>query len=231
VKAIEDAVTPLVDRIKQHLRPRGELVTPEGVKLPINQIENQSMNMIGRAGDYIPDKTPMFLAPGKNKVINTREIEAFGGLKRLESMTDGELASIGLRRYEMPKIRLERDDFSIKASIPSQDRTFFRAEIPSPGVVHATDLFLGELPPGTGNNFFAAALKGHGALPTKELRLAKIVNPETVLAWKAGLPPEETLVAKCATKALKQLGIKPTAYRYEVVGDKLNIVIDTTLER
>jgi len=205
-------------------------VTPEGLAVKVpgdDKLLDSVAKMVGRSGEYVPEHKPMFLAPGQNKVLNEREIEAFGGLKKLESMTDGELAGVGLRRFEMPKLKLESDEFSMKASIPGNQRTYFRAEVKSPGVVQATDLYRGELPKGAGTSFFVEALKAHGAIPTERLILKNIANPESLQAFRAGALPEDTLVAKVASKALKQLGIKPTAYRYELVGDQLNIVIET----
>lgn len=94
--------------------------------------------------------------------------------------------------------------------------------------MHATDLSRGHLPEGTGYAFLSEALKAHGKLPTRQLILEGIINPETQQAFKSGIAAQDTLIGKCATKALMSLGITPTAYRYEILRDSLNIVIDTT---
>lgn len=190
-----------------------------------------ALKMVGRAGEYMPERKPMFLAPGENKLLNEREIEALGGTERLENMSDGELASIGLRRYELPKLKLDSDEFSIKATIPGDEKAWFHASIPKEGTVVLEYIRKGNLPDGAGAHFLAEALKAHGALPTNKVILKNVVNPQSLEAFRAGVLPEDTLVARSTTKALKELGVTPTAYRYEIAGDKVNIVIDTTVAR
>ncbi len=169
----------------------------------------------------------MFLAPGSNKVLNEREMEAFGGLKRLESLSDGELASVGLRRYEMPKLHLDRDEFSIKASVPGDNKAWVHASMPQPGTLVLEHLDKGALPEGVGGHFLAQALKAHQTLPTTKIILKNVVNQESLEAIKAGALPQDNKVARCVTKALRELGLRPVEFRYEYVGDKLNIVIET----
>lgn len=205
-------------------------VTPEGlvVKAPRDDTLLDSVSkMVGRSGEYVPERKPMFLAAGQNKVLNEREIEAFGGLKKLENMTDGELAGVGLKRFEMPKLKLESDEFSVKATISGDTSAWFHASIKQKGIVELHFVKKGLLPDGTGGHFLADSLKAHNAIPTERLVIKSIENKESIDAWKAGALPEDTKIAKVASKALKQLGIKPTVYRYEIVGDKLNIVIET----
>lgn len=235
IDASENAATKVAGLVRElnPFKPQQQLVTPEGVTISqsgeTHKLGDFIAKMVGRTGEYIPERKPMFLAPGRNKVLNECEIETFGGLKRLETMSDGELAGIGLRRFEMPKLKLETDEFSVKATIPGYPRTYFRAEVPSPGVVRASDLYRGELPEGTGGMFFAEALKAHGVLPTKQLILPNIINKETRQAFKSGVLPEETLVARSAIKALNKLGIqvKSCSYDWKPYLDQLNIVIET----
>ncbi|MGH9550754.1 MAG: hypothetical protein ACRD3W_15340, partial [Terriglobales bacterium] len=102
VNAIKGALDELV-------QPVGDAGTPFKIPVPIDgrKLEDYSLKMVGRAGEYVPERKPLFLAPGKNKVLNERELEAFGGVQKLENMSDGELAAVGLKRYEMPKLKLD----------------------------------------------------------------------------------------------------------------------------
>ncbi|HEY9870483.1 MAG TPA: hypothetical protein V6D08_15065 [Candidatus Obscuribacterales bacterium] len=178
-------------------------------------------------GERAGEMMAAFIPIGANKVLNERELVALGGAEKLERMTQQELEALGLRRFEMPRLKLERDEFSIRASIPGDDKAWVRAEIPSPGVVNITSLHKGALPEGLGGQFLAEALKGHNAIPTERLILRDVLNPETLAAYKAGVAPADTLLGKCATKALKQLGMTPTSYKFEAVQGKLNLVIET----
>ena len=83
------------------------------------------------------------------------------------------------------------------------------------------------MPEGAGAHFVAEALKGHDVKNIKKVILHNVINPESFDAYKAGALAEDTLVARHAAKALKQLGIKATTYRYEEVGSAVNIIIDT----
>ncbi len=220
-----EAYERMTGKLIEHLA-----VTPEGLAVKVSgddKLLDSVTKMVGRSGEYIPELKPMFLAPGPNKVLNEREIEAFGGLKKLENMTDGELAGVGLKRFEMPKLKLESDEFSVKASISGDLSAWCHASIKQKGVVELHFVKKGLLPDGAGGHFLADALKAHNAIPTERIVLKSIENRESLDAWKAGALPENTKVARMASKALNQLGIKPSAYRYEIVGDKLNIVIET----
>jgi hypothetical protein len=143
----------------------------------------------------------------------------------LENMTPEQLEGLGIKKVELP-IKLANEKNFIGANIPGYGANFC-GDVVSPGVVRTTVLFRGTLPEGAGSNFLAEALKAHDALPTKELVLKGIVNPATLKAFREGVAAEDTLLGKCATKALDSLGITPTSYRYEVVNGTLNIIIKT----
>jgi hypothetical protein len=144
----------------------------------------------------------------------------------LENMSAEQLEGLGIKKAEIP-IQFERDQSSIQARVPGYPRAICRVETPSPGVVECTDLFRGGLPEGTGNSLLSETLKTYDVMPSKQLVLKGIINPPTLQAYSEGAAAEDTLVAKSATKALKSLGITPSSYQYEVVGDKLNIIIET----
>jgi len=143
----------------------------------------------------------------------------------LENMTPEQLEKLGIKKTELP-LKLDKYENFIAASVPGYGANFC-GDVVSPGVVRATVLFSGTLPEGSGSTFLAEALKAHNALPTKELVLKGIINHATLKAFREGVAAEDTLLGKCATKALKSLGITPTSYQYEVVNGTLNIIIKT----
>jgi len=163
---------------------------------------------------------PVFLMDGE--ALNPKVSNQMG----LEQMTPAQLEALGIKRTEI-RLNFERDETSFQARVKDDPRAICRIETPSPGVVECTDLYRGSLPEGTGNFLLSETLQNAGVMPTKQLVLRGIINPPTLAAFEQGLSAEDTLVAKSATKALKSLGIEPTSYRYQVVGDKLNIVIET----
>ncbi|MBP6745279.1 hypothetical protein KA344_08585 [bacterium] len=227
---VREKASKLISRMADELMPQPMGVTPDGRLIPIKndagKIDDFAAKMVGRSGEYVPEHKPMFLAPGPNKVLSEREMEAFGGLNKLEGMSDGELASIGLRRYEMSKLRLEKDQFSIQAKIPGDSGAWFRAIVTQEGDLILTDLNKGNMPDGVGGHFLAEALKGHRVVPMKKVILKKVINEETLSALEAGIPAEDTLISRCVSKGLKELGVKPGRFEIEKTYRGINIVID-----
>ena len=103
----------------------------------------------------------------------------------------------------------------------------FRGRVISDGVVSMSSIFKGELPEGFGSQIIAQVLKASDALPTKQLIIKGIVNTETLTAYRAGVAAENTLMARCAAKALKSLGIEPISFQYDNSLGPLNIIIKT----
>jgi hypothetical protein len=225
-----DKAGKFISRLLDELMPQPMGVTPDGRLIPIKSdagnIDDFAAKMVGRSGEYVTEYKPMFLAPGPNKVLSEREIEAFGGLKKLEAMSDGELASIGLRRYEMSKLRLEKDQFSIQAKIPGDSAAWFRAIVTQEGDLILTDLNKGNMPDGVGGHFLAEALKGHRVVPMRKVILKKVINEETLSALEAGIPAEDTKISRCVAKGLKELGVKSGRFEIEKTYRGINIVID-----
>jgi hypothetical protein len=163
---------------------------------------------------------PLFVIGGK--LMRPQAVEEMG----LANMSEAELEKLGIQRFEMPKLNLERDGFSIKATLPGDPMVFVHAEAPSPGVVILKQVHRGSLPEGTGCKILAQALKRFGEVPAERLVFRDIINPPTCDAFLAGAAPEDTLVGKSGIKALNELGIAPTSCRFEFVGDKLNLVFE-----
>lgn len=205
-----------------------ELALPAGGSLKpgrFEQIEEQVLRMAGRSGEYIPERKPLFLSPSQNKVLNGREVDTLGGLQKLENMSDSDLAAIGLKRYELPTLKLETDEFSIKASIFGDNKAWFHASVTENGAVVLRYISKGRLPDGTGSHFIAEALKAHNVIPKHQLVLQNIINEETANAIKNGFKLENTKLSRMGTKALKELGLKPSHFSIERMGVNTNLVI------
>ncbi len=144
----------------------------------------------------------------------------------LANMSEQELAERGILRFEMPQLQIENDGYSVKGYVPGDRRAWVRVKAPSEGVVEVTSLYNGALPNGTGSKMLAQALKAHGKMPAQTLILRNIINPPTCNQFAAGVAPEKTLMGKCAAKALKELGLVPTHFRFEKIGEALNLIID-----
>jgi hypothetical protein len=129
--------------------------------------------------------------------------------------------------FRMPDVKLDSDSFSIKATIPGNDKAWFRAEIPSQGTVNVTDIYKGALPKGTGGDFLAEALQKHGALPTDRLVFKGIINQPTLDTFKAGGDPSASVLGRTGARALELLGIKPENYAFKIVNGKLDLIIQT----
>jgi hypothetical protein len=128
--------------------------------------------------------------------------------------------------YKLPELKLANDGYSIKATVSDDSKAFIRAETPSPGVVEVTDIFRGDLPKGSGGQFLAETLQGHGAVPTKQLVFKNITNEPTVNLYKAGGVAAESVLGKTAERTLQILNIEPSNYSFQLTRGKLNIVID-----
>jgi hypothetical protein len=169
---------------------------------------------------FIGANLPYFFM--KFKLFDPEVAEEMG----LAKMTEEELAERGIHRFQLPQLKLEGDGYSIQARVPGDKRAWMRAELPSEGVLEISDLSNGALPSGTGSKILAQALKGHGKMPTKRLILKDVINPPTRRQFMSGMAPEKTVMGKCATKALKELGLTPANYRFEQIGETLNLIID-----
>lgn len=206
---------------------------------PTDHVARDVQSVLGSVGEAIEDTLshpmtpeerakmagtilPMFFFEGNPKEpINPKTVEQMG----LEGMSEVELKTLGIESRPI-RMQLERDEFSIQAKIPGDDKAWFRAELPEPGGVDVTALDKGALPDGMGGKFFAQVLKEHGAMPTKRLVLKNVINPETRAAYTQGVAAADTLLGRCAANALRELGITPKSFRFEVVRGKLNLVIE-----
>jgi len=229
---VKKTVKSIATTIGDMLQP--EYALPGGGKIKFGQELTDSakksehfLAMMGRSGEHIPTKKPLFLAPGKNKVLNSAEMDACGGIEKLKNMTDGELASIGLKRFELPKMKLDGDEFSIKATIPGDNHAWFHAEPSSDGTLLIRHVDKGSLPEGSGAYFAAEALQAHNIKNITKVILHHVIHPDSFSAYQAGKLAENTYVAGHAAKMLRLLGLKPISFRYQEVGSSVNIIIET----
>ncbi len=130
--------------------------------------------------------------------------------------------------WKLPKLDLRPDSYSLQARVPGYPRSAFRMEVPEePGKVNVTDIFSSDMPKGGGSKLLAQALRDFKELPTRQLKISSIHEPNTEAAYLAKQPPESSLLGKMATKSLKELGIEPKSYRWDVIRGKLALIIDT----
>lgn len=164
---------------------------------------------------------PVFFFEGDlRKPIDPRTVEQMG----LEKMAESELKALGVES-KPAQVILERDEFSLQGKIVGDEAAFIRATVPEPGVVVVDSIFKGTLP--SGSDFLAEMLKSSNAIPSQKLVFSSIMNPETLEAFRRGIPAADSLLGRSGTRALENLGIEPRSYRYEVVRGKLNLVIET----
>jgi hypothetical protein len=172
-------------------------------------------------------KQVFYVREADNRILKEPDIILFGGLEKLENTTVEELAARGLRKFEMPELIAGRDGQAMTIRAEGHPRVYLRAEMKVEGEVTITDLFGQTLPTGTGNFLLSEGLRKHSILPSSRLILEGVVNEPTIQSYKFGDSVERSLLGKCATRALKSLGVVPIKYEWQEVGDALNIVITT----
>ncbi len=181
------------------------------------------------AGDASGIRKQVFYMPiARNEILKEPEIVLLGGVERLEKMSAEELAANGLRTFEMPELILERDGEKFIATVKGHPDAYFEATTENPGEVTIRQIFKATLPKGTGNLLLSEGLRLHNLSPTKKLVIDRIVNDSTLAAYNLGDPPERSLLAKCAIKALKSLNIQPIDFKYEEVRRAVRIIIETS---
>jgi hypothetical protein len=163
---------------------------------------------------------PLFFLEGK--LIDPQKAEDMG----FRNMTAEELERFGVKRLEMPQLTLRRDEFSIQATVPGDDKTWVRAIVKTEGVIDVTSIERGSLPKGVGGEFLADTLREHAAISKKQLIFSSIKNGPTIASFETGDNPATSVLGITGTRALESLGLKPKCYRFEIVRDKLSLVID-----
>lgn len=171
-------------------------------------------------GKNVAAAMPFFIC-GKT-LISSESADAM----KLSSMGEQELAAQNIKRIDLPKFRFEKDSFSLKGTVDGEPRAHIRMFPETNGVTEVTDFFRGDMPRGSGSIFLAKTLEAHGAIPSKQLFLSGIINPETIEAYQSGIPASESLLGKSATKALRHLGVEPNNVQYVIVRGKLGIAIE-----
>ena len=178
-------------------------------------------------GEQGRPKQVFYVREADNRILKEPDIVLFGGLEKLENASVEELAERGLRKFEMPEFIVGHDGQAMTIRAEGHPRVYLRAEMKVEGEVTITDLFGQTLPTGTGNFLLSEGLRMHNVLPSSKLILEGVVNEPTIQSFKCGDLAERSLLGKCATRALKSLGVAPIKYEWQEVGDALNIVITT----
>ncbi len=150
-------------------------------------------------GKDVAAAMPFFIC-GKT-LISGENAEAL----KLSSLSEQELRAQNIKRLDLPKFRFESDSFSLKGTVDGEPLALTRILPETNGVTEVTDFFKGDMPKGSGSIFLAKTLEAHGAVPSKQLVLSGIINPETIEAYQAGIPASESLLGKSTTKALQYL--------------------------
>jgi len=218
-----------ITKILDFVANKKRFATTDGIATPADKIEDYILRMVGRNGIHMPERRPLFLAPGENRILKPYEVEALGGLQTLERMNEAELANLSIKRFEMPKMILETDPFSFLAKIPGDPKAWVQASSVEEGVVVLQYIGSGNLPAGTGNILLSECLKGHGQIPWKRLHLKTVLNEESLEAFYQGALPEEILVGRMSIKTLHELGVKVKSmnYKWDQGLKKLDIIIET----
>jgi hypothetical protein len=144
----------------------------------------------------------------------------------LDQMTEEQLTKLGIKRYEMPKLQLYQDECSMQATISGDDRAWVRACVPQRGVVEVANIDLGALPGETGGEFLAQTLREFHVMPTQKLIFADIENASTAEAFRSGIDPAKSTLGRVGASALESLGLEAKSYRFESIGNELNLIID-----
>jgi hypothetical protein len=190
-------------------------------QLQVNSARGQdSLGPFEHLGSDILQRNP------RNKVLTEAEMDALGGTEKLERMNAADLEALGIRRFDLPKLKLKSDEFSFQATIPGDNMAFIRARMPNPGIVEVTSFNRGALPGGAGGEFLAQTLREHNALPSKQLIFSKILNEPTLRSFKSGEEASTSVLGKAGTRALESIKMKPKAYKFELFKGRPSLIID-----
>ena len=160
---------------------------------------------------------------GAKAPISTEVSEQMG----LKYLSRQQLENLEIEEVKLPNLKLERDAFSIKASIKGDHMAYVRVELPAPGIIDVTGINRGKLRTGMGSELLVETLKHFGVLPTTELRFSNIENTATLEAFGKGIDPEDSTLGQLGKRTIEQFGLKPSNYRFESVNEKLNLIIET----
>jgi RHS repeat-associated protein len=126
----------------------------------------------------------------------------------------------------VPGLSVTNDGFATWAKVAGDPKAFARVVEGADGL-HVTDVFRGSQPPGSGSQILAAALRGAGFAPGRQVIFKSIINAETLATHQAGGAAAESLLGRTGAKAIGQLGAEPTSFGFKSIGDKLSLAIRT----
>jgi hypothetical protein len=128
--------------------------------------------------------------------------------------------------FNIPELELGEFKGTFFATVPDDPSAIINIVTPELGVVVVPTIYRGNLPPGSGGQFLGTALEGLNITPSKQLKFQSIANEEVERVFEAGGDPASTSLGKAGRRALEYLGLIPKNFRFEKIGDQLNLIID-----
>ena len=124
-------------------------------------------------------------------------------------------------------LEIFNDGYSLRTTIEGDPIAIVRATVPRRGVVEISYINRGNLPSGSGGDFLAAALQGHGVSPNSQLIFSNVIEPSTVRGYEAGIDAADTRLGRTGRRALESLGLSAQNFSF-VKGRRggINLVID-----
>ena len=122
-------------------------------------------------------------------------------------------------------IKVTADDYAVTARANDDPTALVRLE-PAGNTIRLTDIYRRDLPAGSGVILLTAALKKIKATRGNEILVHNIINPETVEAHKANQDPAQSKLGKTVQRALEAAGLQAGTMRWEIVHEKLCIVVE-----
>jgi hypothetical protein len=91
--------------------------------------------------------------------------------------------------------------------------------------LRVTDISRGALPAGSGALILAEGLRAATLASGQRLIFSGITNAETLAHCESDLIAADSLLGRLGARALRQIGLEPVAYQFELVRGKLDLQI------
>jgi uncharacterized Zn-binding protein involved in type VI secretion len=121
-------------------------------------------------------------------------------------------------------IKVTNDGMATWVKVASDPKAVVRIENGYDGQL-VTDIFRGNLAPGSGSKLLVEGLKSTGLRSGDKLVMKGIINPETLATYQSGGSPADALLGKVGAKAIQALGKEVSSYEFQINRGKLDLVI------